>query len=987
MKKRIAFIAVVSAIALAAQIAAGAEQPLRFLHLLQENGYGDVAVDYLEMLAKRPDMPAEIRDVWELEMARSLMAAAADAFDAREKEQLLRESREHLAKFIKEKSNHPAAAMASVAWSEFLVKQSLDQIRQAKPLDKNKEQQEKLLAEARTGLAEAREKLQQAEGKFQTRLGELPPLPKASARKSERDEALAARIEAEANLREAQLQIAMIDYYLAQTYLDSKSEERTEALKKAAAALDAVYQGTRSSPVDSPVYRIALRAHAWHGKTADELGDFQLAMDLYDEVLVNAADPGDKTPATGLEPLYAQVEYFRLLMLAKQKPDQFLADATAWLQSNRRMKRTEGYQGVCLEVAKAELALAETANGPEKARRILDARHLLAEMAKVRSPYQHEALLLRRDLLKAAGNSNLEVTTFDEAVALGSAAAADGQWEQARAAYNKALELAARSRREDPAAVAEVREELTAIQTEMARDLFRKGKFDECLEMARGIVFEDAQRKVVRRESAAAARAAALAVAAALNLYDAAPKDKKPAALEKMTRLAEFTEKNWPDRAEADDARIARGQAKLVVEQVRAAIDVFQRVNPKSARYGVAMCLAGQCYWRLYLTEKAKPEAARDAPQMAADRVKAVERLTAGVAILKRQADAGQPSKAFVAAQLLLARIRFEGGDVAGAAALYQPLVDLVQAEAPQTLDEETLGIFLGAVRAYCAAGDLDRAGRIGERLIEMGPDTPPVNAALVDFARLLNQQRKQAEAQVVELETTTKDAETKRAKERLAAVQAVLGKILVKLAGRKQVSLAGMVFVGETLGAIGMTAEASRQFQTIIEHTETDPEFAKTAEKAMTRVRARLVGVLRKEGKYEEALKQVDLLLKDHSNSLELLMEKGQILQDWSEKEPAHFSAAVDHWVMLRNRLQGQWKKPPEYYDVMYNVAACLVRQAENTKDKATTMDLANKAEKVLNYALIMSPKLNGPDTVARYKVLLDKAITMQGRKVEKKG
>ena len=45
---------------------------------------------------------------------------------------------------------------------------------------------------------------------------------------------------------------------------------------------------------------------------------------------------------------------------------------------------------------------------------------------------------------------------------------------------------------------------------------------------------------------------------------------------------------------------------KLVVGQVREAIDVFERVNPKSARYAVAMCLAGQNYWRLYLTEKLK---------------------------------------------------------------------------------------------------------------------------------------------------------------------------------------------------------------------------------------------------------------------------------------------------------------------------------------------------------------------------------------------
>ena len=33
-----------------------------------------------------------------------------------------------------------------------------------------------------------------------------------------------------------------------------------------------------------------------------------------------------------------------------------------------------------------------------------------------------------------------------------------------------------------------------------------------------------------------------------------------------------------------------------------------------------------------------------------------------------------------------------------------------------------------------------------------------------------------------------------------------------------------------------------------------------------------------------------------------------------------------------------------------------------------------------------MVSPKLNGPDTVAKYKVLLDKAIAMQGRPPERK-
>ena len=69
-----------------------------------------------------------------------------------------------------------------------------------------------------------------------------------------------------------------------------------------------------------------------------------------------------------------------------------------------------------------------------------------------------------------------------------------------------------------------------------------------------------------------------------------------------------------------------------------------------------------------------------------------------------------------------------------------------------------------------------------------------------------------------------------------------------------------------------------------------------------------------------------------------------------------------------------------------MYHVAACLVREAEKSEDKAVAVDRAQKAEQVLKAALVLSPKLNGPDTVARYQVLLMKAIVLQGRSPERR-
>jgi tetratricopeptide (TPR) repeat protein len=965
---------------LAGGVSLAGENPLRFLHALQENGYGDMAVEYLRILDKRPDLPPEIRQVWDLEMARSLKLAAGAAFDAKEYEALMEESQRHLAKFIKEKPDHPDATIAMAAWGDFLVRRALESLRLAKTVEgKDKQQYAKHLSDAREGLANAQGKFQQAEKKFTTRLAELPPVSKLPTRRAERNEAVEAHERAESNLYESQFQLALIDYYLAQTYADPKSADRIAMLKKAAQAFDDIYQRNRGSVT-------GLYAHMWHGKTTEELGDLQTALDIYDEVLANAPEPTEKGPATGLEPLFTQVEQFRLIIVAKKNPRQFLPEATSYLKEYRRLRQTEGYQGIARDTAKAMLALAEKATGAEKKKLMGDLREIVTDGSKVRSQYQQELYAMRRQILKMIGG-NLEVNSFDDGVAAGDAAVATADWEKALQAYNTALEIAEKTKLRKPKEIATVREAVARVQFMMACDLFNKGKLSECIELA-GKIVRDPEGQV-KKESTAAAQASALGVSAALNLYVTAPNDQKPAALERLMKVAEFTEKNWPDKPEADDARMARGQAKIAVGQVREAIDVFDRVNPKSERYATAMYWAGQNYWRLYVTEKFKRQGVPDKNQMAANRAKTIERLTTALGILRKQVEPGKPlPKYMLEAQLLLAEVYNEGGEAKQAAALYQPLVELIKAEKPQNFDANTIRIFLGAVRAYSALNELDKAGAVSGVLIELGPDTLQINDVLVEFAKLLNLERKKAEARVTELENSANADEVDAAKKRLASAQGLLGKILVKLSQRQELGLGHMVFIGETLHAIGMTNEATAELQKILKRTETDPVFAKNAEKANSRIRSDLLMTLRQEGKYDDAMKQVEHLIKANPNALALLMEKGRILEAWAEKDPSKFDEAVKHWADVRNRLQGMpaKRRPEEYYEVMYNVAKCLVREAEKSQDKAKVFDCAKKAEQVLKSPMILNPKLNGPDTVAKYKVLLNKAIALQERSPDRK-
>jgi tetratricopeptide (TPR) repeat protein len=994
---RIATLSLLAALTLGLGAAAAQDSPLQFLHALQEHGYGDMAVQYMKSLEKQLDRLPELQEVWDLEMSKSYRAAAADAFDENEKEQLMAESQRYSEKFIKEKPEHPEAAAAMAGSANFLTSRALQLIRQAKNAEAtDKDQRDNYLADARASLADARMNIEQAQKMFKDRLAEPAPGAKAPSKKpTRRDTTADAREQAEANLQEAQYQLALLDYYVAQTYPDPKSADHIAALKRAANALDVVFQRERIRP--GGITDVGLYAHLWHGKACEELGDLQTAMDIFDEVLASAPEPSETSQATGLEPLFAQAEYFRLMLLARQAPKDFQTEAAAWLKSYSRFKQTDGYQGVSLEVAKALAAKAAKAAPSERTRLAGEAIRTLNEVVKVRSPYQPEAVRLLHDLKLAASDQKsdsgkVEANSFDEAVGMGDVCATRGQWSKAVEWYALAMKLVAKlpPKDRDPTRIDAVREAGNGAQFMVARDLFNKGKLNECIEMANKLVRDDGGN--VKKTSAAAAQAAALAVTAALDLYLQAPaEDKKAAALEKLMTLAEFTEKNWPDRPEADDSRMARGQAKLVAGEWADAIAIFERVNPKSERYPTAAYMAGKAYALRYIAEKAKPETARNNPQMASDLAKAIERVQSGLEIFKAQVEAGRPlPKYYMEMQLLLAEIRNEGGQHKEAVALYQPMIDMIEAEKPQTLDATTLRIFLGAVRAYSALGQLDKAGKVSTLLIDLGPDTLEVNAGLIEFAKLLNLECKKASAVVTELESAKNDEELNKAKVRLASLQELLGKILLKLADRREVSLAGMMFLGETLNSLGMTAQAGGELQKILDRAKTDKDFAKAAEKAMPRIRTELLKTLRERGKFDEALAQVDQLIKEHPNALDPLMEKGKILEAWAEKDPTKFDDAVAHWAMVRNRLQPLANRPgcpAEYFDVMYNVAKCLVREAQQSKDKTVVLDRAKKAEQVLKAPLILNPTLNGPDMVAKYKVLLNQAIALQGRSPDQNG
>src|SRR6516164_2225877 len=90
------------------------DRDLAFVHALQSRHYGDTAVEFLQAAKSSPDASAEIRDLWDLEMSKSLREQAQAISDFQARDKLLKDAQSYLNVFAKEKPNHPEALQAQL---------------------------------------------------------------------------------------------------------------------------------------------------------------------------------------------------------------------------------------------------------------------------------------------------------------------------------------------------------------------------------------------------------------------------------------------------------------------------------------------------------------------------------------------------------------------------------------------------------------------------------------------------------------------------------------------------------------------------------------------------------------------------------------------------------------------------------------------------------------------------------------------------------
>jgi len=942
--------------------ARAAEPFLEFLHGLESRGYGEAALDYLAIISERKDLPEDVRGLLDLEKANALRTAASETQNADLANVRTIEAKAVLDKFLKEHADSPQAAAAFVSFGDLASTRATELLRAAQN-QRGKEAEPKYL-EAREAFVEARPRYAKAVELYTAQVDKLKAAA-ADATDKPKKRIKAAAVDPLQQVEdlwyESRFKLAVLDYDIGRTYTDLKDKKRKEVFDAAAKGFDDIYQPNRTT-------RVGIYAHMWEGRVREEQGDLLTANDIYEEVLANAPAPGGGAKADDpFAALFAEVEMYRLgVMLKQEKIDDAMEEAEEWLKEYSRQKRSAGYQGIASQLARLIIAKGDKATAAEKAKMLKEARGLLVEAVKVPGPHNFTSRVALLQLDRAMGGGELKAVA--DAQAFGADLESKKEWQQAVETYDKGLELAKTSK--DPKDAAR----LPDIHFRRAYCLFMLEKTQESVDAAEAL----ARERATIKGDKTAPLAASLAVGGAMKLYGASRGSPNEApALDHLQKICAFAIETWPETAEADDARIALGDIETTKGNMDKAITAYENVNSASDRYAVAMFKGGRLHFFLFMTDKKLPP---EKQTKAGDRELAIKDLTQSlVAETKALTNKDTLTPSMIETKLLLAEIFLEGNEAPKSVEQLNPVFDDLKANKPKALDASNLRICLAAVRSYLAVKDMAKAEEVAMLLLQVGDDSPQINNVLVDFLRNVKLVRDEASA------ATIKDPADAKAKETLAAYELLLGKLLKDMSERKELSLAALVFIGNGCFDLKMNVEAGKIYQFILDKAEKDPSWVGGNAGALIAVRSKLIGLLRADAKYEQALSECDKLIATHPNALDVLMEKGRILQDWSKKDPTKFGSAIAWWNELRLKLQRvrSKKKPTELYEVIYNCADCLMMEsAELVKagNSAKAGDEAKQASQLLKSTLTLAPRLSGAEMVARYQVLMEQANKAAG-------
>ena len=362
-----------------------AEEPARrFLDELRNQQYFDMAVEYLDRLAKSPNLPDDMRDSLEYEAGITLVQQSIDRpQEPKTQEAVLLAAREKLNAFLSQNPRHPLANVARTKLGKVQEQRAANRRRQAEPTSVPDDKKKKFREQAIELYDDARKIYEDGRSAIRKQLEAMPKAydPEVEPEKAKhlaqlRNEYVAVRF----NAAVVQFEKAMV------TTADSKL--RNELLADAEKRFDSISNDYRRRSQGL----LIMQAGLFLGRCNQEMGKLKEAISFYVDIL-------DQREETLQHPIVRTIASECLMraidcwnMDEQQKFDAAIEKGEWWLKGQRPDERnSRNWLGLKLSLANAYLGKSKKVSGNAKQKAVASARRLLNEVSKVASPFQRRA--------------------------------------------------------------------------------------------------------------------------------------------------------------------------------------------------------------------------------------------------------------------------------------------------------------------------------------------------------------------------------------------------------------------------------------------------------------------------------------------------------------------------------------------------------------------------------------------------------------------
>ncbi len=875
-----------------------AEEPYReFLQQLRERQYFDMAILYLDQLATKPGVPADIRALIPYEKAVTLLENSRITRSPDRQIEQLNQALAFLEQFVKESPNHPQAANANTERAQILIGKARVEILQSKaPANQGAKGEYQV---------RARQLIGQARQVFDTALKQHAESWKQFGSfidQATDKEKYAARGLAEVNMIRAMLDLALCTYEEAQTYeVDSANFKRL--LGEAATQFEEMHQRYRSQVG-------GLYARLWQGKCFEEVGDIQKAQGIYNELL---SHPGTDPPLMRLKDQTLQFKLISLNTDARRDYQLVVDLGEEWLKNNRGQASTRTGLGVRWEVARAYEMLGDQRELPktDAERYWRAAKEAATQVNRFPGEYKDVSLALIQRLSTKIGGRDRKPDTFDAAYGLGR------QMINTIKSTKDQIE-AARKAKKPPEEIKKLEQDMhlqltEAVETlDLALRLVTPQDDDKSVTGAQymyayvnlllrrnyeaAILGEYVAKTSTSDDDTTGLEGAYLSMVAYVQAFNDAKGSTtdKEADLNFIIRACNLLTEGWPESELANDARMNLGRIYSELKQPAEAAKWYNKIPEADAKFSEAQLAAGQAYWTAYLTAgRGKDEEKPSTEQLTAWRVEADSRLRNGIAKISATVPKeGAAPPELIAAKMSLAQIVISLGKDADAVKLLldDPQSVIKAITVPDETKRPARGIqsrlfatetYKLLLRAYIGNGKLNEARQTMTTLEKIaGADAgSDVTELYVGLGKLLRE----------ELDRFREAGETERFNSLMTSFETFLNDLYSRQEGQTFGSLS---WIGETYFALGEAADrdpsrstasfekAGNAFQEILKKAEAQPDFVPADQ--IPGVKVRLVRCSRLKKDFAQGEQYLAEVLKERPKDLRAQVEGAYLYQDW---------------------------------------------------------------------------------------------------------